>query len=98
MSMYTHTFGALQTLYTGSWDKTVIAWNASVSTFTPHILHTFHISGFTLQSGEALCRYIGHEGYVSSIIVDDHNEILYTASSDKTCRAWNVKVRIPFRF
>ena len=42
----------------------------------------------TLPSGTPIATLQGHTDYVSYLIV--HNNILYSGSSDKTIRAWNL--------
>jgi WD40 repeat protein len=48
------------------------------------------------QTGACLQQLRGHEGGINSLTIDEETKTLYSASDDKTLRAWDISVSIFF--
>ena len=45
---------------------------------------------FTVQSGELLHTFVGHDNWVRGIAIHPNGKYFYTASDDKTVRVWDL--------
>ena len=43
-----------------------------------------------MTTGRQIVSYVGHRDFVTSVILSNDNKTLYSCSTDKTIRAWDV--------
>ena len=78
-------------LFTASDDSTVRSWSLKVC-ISDNRLFSQSSNYFSLsQTLERVMLYVGHSSWVTDVAVE--GAVLFTASNDKTARAWEISVR-----
>ena len=79
------TFSLIRKITTGSLSLRAMATDGTTAFYS----NNFRIERVDLLTGLPLNSYFGHSNFVNAIVVS--NELIYTASDDKTVIEWNVQ-------